>query len=236
MFSVPPCLPSCPNPMGRAPHPAPPGSRASRPGGPNRVRTSSIRPLANLGVSRRPGPAVCRVETPAPLLSDRPLGPCSESPLQHPQGSADGRTPKARQDDTAGRAGWRGAQALAVPRPPQGGERAGCSQPSQGGGPEASGRRVGSCVTAPRARRPAGPALGRPRPRDVARPPARPLPKLPRAAGSPVSPPPPLSGAFSPLSAAVALGLIISNLLFEDRCPCLIKTSNFESKLGLNFP
>lgn len=43
-------------------------------------------------------------------------------------------------------------------------------------------------------------------------------------------------GAFSPRSSAAALSLIISNLLFEDRCPCLIKTSNFESKLGLNFP
>lgn len=44
------------------------------------------------------------------------------------------------------------------------------------------------------------------------------------------------SGAFPPGSGAAALGLIISNLLREDRCPCLIETSNFQSKLGLNFP
>lgn len=50
---------------------------------------------------------------------------------------------------------------------------------------------------------------------------------------SPALPPP---SCPSLLSVAVAFGLIISNLLFEDRCPCLIKTSNFESKLGLNFP
>lgn len=35
---------------------------------------------------------------------------------------------------------------------------------------------------------------------------------------------------------AWGLCLIICNLLFEDRCPGLIKTSNFENKLGLNFP
>lgn len=35
---------------------------------------------------------------------------------------------------------------------------------------------------------------------------------------------------------AWGLCLIICNLLFEDRCPALIKTSNFENKLGLNFP
>lgn len=60
-------------------------------------------------------------------------------------------------------------------------------------------------------------------------------PPPPRAPAAGVSPPPG-RGAFSPLSSAIALSLIISNLLFEDRCPCLIKTSNFESKLGLNFP
>lgn len=111
-------------------------------------------------------------------------------------------------------------------------EWAGRSQPSQSDGPRRTG--VRSCVTAPRAGRPAGLALGGPQP--GTRPHLQPTPSpSPRPAASLFSPPPPLSGAFSPLSAAVALGLIISNLLFEDRCPCLIKTSNFESKLGLNF-